>query len=289
MKINESELRNIIVNVISEALGKDITRSARDYIKQGSSKGAGFTTSQQYKGLGGLIRQGIGSKRDSNGQMDWESSANSIWEILSKYKNEVRRLTRVYNAITGKQSQKMNSASLEKRRDNAMAKRQWLATQAANGNDYSDTGVRFGAVGAGSSDNGKLEAMRRERSAERNKAANTGQGWLGSLHEGIIGGSKMDDVDEICTNWKKYVGNTDAANKIMAKINEYKGTISQLSAIIKDGIDNGHIRDINAEKRAQMNAARRNGWRTDTNYGQVSGGLQEAIDRAFDSVKKKLI
>ena len=71
-------------------------RTAQSYMNH---KG-GYTTNQRFDGLGGSLRQMFGAKNDSNGQRDWEKSANEMQGAIRSYTNEIKRLTRVYNIIT---------------------------------------------------------------------------------------------------------------------------------------------------------------------------------------------
>jgi hypothetical protein len=110
MKITEQQLRDIIRTTISEALDMGTVNGANRYLNHQG----GYTTNQQWNGLGGQLRQRFGAKTDSNGQMDWQNSANEIQGYLSQYQNEVRRLTRVYNLITGHVADSNRSAAAKK-------------------------------------------------------------------------------------------------------------------------------------------------------------------------------
>ena len=286
MKITEQQLRGIIRKVISEALDPSVAKNAQMYINQ-NNKG-GFTTNQMYDGLGGSLRQMFGAKRDSNGQMDWQNSANGIQDTIRSYTNEVKRLTRVYNAITGHQAQGWSDERKAKAAQTRAFNKDW---RAQNG----DTNTMWQNRGAGSGPDmsSKLGGKSRGRASDvvNKTAANLAGGGHVNLEEGWFSNlfnrnQQPDEVEQICQNWKSYVGNQDAASKVSAKIQEYKGMIQQLNAILRKGREGGHIVDKSAQARAAMRNARKAAG-TGAAGGQTyapTGTLEEAVARAIKKV-----
>lgn len=257
MKITESQLRTIISNAINEALDPSAVKTANSYINH---KG-GYTTNQRYDGLGGSLRQMFGAKNDSNGQRDWENSANEMQGAIRAYSNEIKRLTRAYNLITGKQSTGWSDERKAKAAQTRNFNKQWKSDNGIDGN-----APMYQNVGAGNGiDPAKFNKQRDNVRQYNNAVANRGQQWFGTMEE-EIGESFLskffgknnapDEVEQICTNWKQYVGDQAAAQKILDKINEYKSTVQKLKAIINQGIKGGHIQNAAAIRNAQMRAAR---------------------------------
>ena len=283
MKITEKELRSIIRNIISEAIDPAVAKNAQMYINQ-NNKG-GFTTNQMYDGLGGSLRQMFGAKRDSNGQMDWQNSANEIQKAIGSYTNEVKKLTRVYNSITGHQAQGWSDERKAKAAQTRAFNKDWKAQNGQTGPQWQNRGA-----GSGPDMSAKLGGKSRERANDvatrtaRNLAGgghvNLEEGWFGNLFKK---NNQPDEVDQICQNWKSYVGNTDAAQKVSAKIQEYKGMIQQLKAILAKGREGGHIVDTQAQQRAAMRAAR-NG--ANTTYQKVAEAVSRAIKEVLSESKQ---
>ena len=281
MRLTESELREIIGSVIKEALSRDVTRGAQQYINH---KG-GYTTNQRWDGLGGIARQAMGAKKDSNGQYDWQNSANEIEGYIRSYSNEIRRLTRVYNAITGHQVQGWSDERKAKASQTREFNKKWRADNNVT------TGPNWANQQKGSLDGTKYaEASNRARDRRNDVAKNAMPSWMGSnrvnedIDEGFLQNlfnrkNQPDEVEQICANYKQYIGNQDAAQKVMAKIEEYKGIVQKLKAIISRGRDMGHIVDTSAQNRSAMRAAR-NAQGGAYQYKQVA----EAVERAFRKV-----
>ena len=283
MKITEKQLRSIIRNIISEAIDPAVAKNAQMYINQ-NNKG-GFTTNQMYDGLGGSLRQMFGARKDSNGQMDWQNSANEIQNTIGAYTNEVRRLTRVYNAITGHQAQGWSDERKAKAAQTRAFNQNWKAQNGQTGPRWQNR-----AVGSGPDLGSKFAGKSRGRATDvvDQTAQNLAAGGHTNLRKGLEEGwfnrnQQPDEVDQICQNWKSYVGNTDAAQKVSAKIQEYKGMIQQLKAILAKGREGGHIVDTQAQQRAAMRAARKNAGTgaPSTTYAPTgTGTLEESVERA---------
>lgn len=291
MKITEQELGNIIGRCIEEAISRNTARGANRYINH---KG-GYTNSQRYDGLGGMLRQYMGAKTDSNGQMNWTNSANEIQGYLRRYGNEIRRLQGVYNKLVGKES----AAWSDERKQKA------AATRAFNSNYRKANGMNsnspvWTSQSNGSIDSSKYDAARKNRRNDYNTVAAKGSSpWgagsiMGNLEESTNeaflsnlfnrgNNQQNDEVEQICRNWKNYVGNQEAAQKVLDRIEEYKGIVSRLKGIIQQGVSRGHIKNIGAEKNAAMRQARKNQPEPPT-YGKVA----EAVDRAFKKVLNEM-
>lgn len=279
MKLTESQLTEIIKNVIEEALDRATIKGANSYLNH---KG-GYTTNQKWDGLGGMARQAFGAKTDSNGQRDWENSANEIQGYIRQYTNEVKRLTRVYNAITGHVAQGWSDERKQKAAQTRALNKQWRAD-----NGVDSTSAKYQNVGSGNGINTtKYDTQRQNlRGLKNDVAAQGNQKWFSvneSTDEGFLNNlfnrksQKPDEVEQICQNYKQYIGNNDAAQKVLNKINEYKGIIQRLKGIIRQGIKGGHIQDVNKQNRNAMRAAR-GGQNT---YGRVA----ESAD--FDAILKR--
>jgi len=257
MVIKESQLLNIIHNAILEALDPSVEKAAQGYINH---KG-GYTTNQSFNGLGGALRQRFGSRNDSNGQREWEKSANEIQGLIRSYNNEIKRLTRAYNFIIGRVSTGWSDERKEAAAKTRAFNAQWRKD---NGVDTSTPVWKNRAVGSGV-DSTKYAAQRQDRRARNNSIASQGnQKWLGSMQEeveegffGNLFGKRDNEVEQICANYRQYKGNQDAANKLLAKINEYKETVKKLKSIINQGVQTGNIQNAASATRARMNADRR--------------------------------
>ena len=270
MKISEKELRNVIAESVKKAIMEFDAKAAQRYIDQ--DNGAGFTTNQNFSTLFGQFKQILGAKKDVNGQMDWQNSANEIQNLIGQCKNEVKRLQRIYRGISGYQAKQMSAQSLQKGK----------ATRAANAiarqnNPNAFLKPQYGTVGQGSADvTGQAEKLGSLRKTTRPQA----QGWIGSTNESLEEGifNRTDEVDKICKNWRSYVGNKDAAAKVQDRISKYQTMIQQLQAIIDKGVSRGHITDVNADARSAAKAA---GYGSaQQQYKQVA----EAVERALRKV-----
>ena len=292
MKIKESELKDIIKGCIEEAISRDVAKGANAYLNH---KG-GYTSNQQYNGLSGMLKQRLGSRTDSNGQMDWENSANEIQGYLRNYTNEIKRLQGVYNRIIGKQSSAWSDET----------KRKAAATREFNSNYRKEKGISskspvWANQPKGSIDSTKYDAARKNRRNDYNTVAAKGSSpWgagsiMGNLEEStneaflsnlFNRGRKQqnDEVEQICRNWKSYVGNQEAAQKVLDRIEEYKGIVSRLKGIIQQGVSRGHIKNVGAERNAAMRQARKNQG-GEYSYKQVA----EAVGNAFRKVLNEAI
>ena len=285
MKLTESQLREIISSVIEEALSQDVARGAQRYMNH---KG-GYTTNQQWNGLGGLARQAMGAKKDSNGQYDWQNAANEIEGYLRSYNNEIKRLTRVYNAITGRQAQGWSDERKAKAAQTRQFNQQWRKD---NGVD-SASPVWQNKTRGGIDATPYVNQNKNLRGLRNDVVRNSTPGWIGSMNEEVDENflqnlfnrkNQPDEVEQICQNYKQYIGNADAAQKVANKIQEYKGIVQRLKAIIAQGRDRGHIVNTAAQNRSAMNAARRQA-ASQPQYRQVA----ESVDRAVREALRKFI
>lgn len=275
MKISEKELRNLIAESVKNAIMEFDANAAQRYINQ--DNGAGFTTNQNFSTLFGQFKQMLGAKKDVNGQMDWQNSANEIQNLIGQCKNEVKRLQRVYRGISGYQSKQMSAQSLQKGK----------ATRAANAiarkkNPNAFLKPQYGTVGQGSADvTGQAEKLGSLRKTTRPQA----QGWIGSTNESLEEGifNRTDEVDKICKNWKSYVGNKDAAKKVQDRISKYQTMIQQLQAIIDKGVSRGHITDVNAGARSAAKAA--DSGSAQQQYRQVAEAVERALRKVLSESK----
>lgn len=273
MVIKESELRNIIGRAIMEALDPNMAKTAQNYLNHNG----GYTTNQRFDGLGGSIRQMVGSRNDSNGQRDWERSANEMQGAIRAYSNEIKRLSRVYNFIIGKESVAWSDEQKAKAAQTRAFNKQWKTDNGINANSpvYQNRAEGNGI------DPSKYNAQRSNARNYNNAVANKGQDWFGpSLEEGFLGNlfnknNGNDEVEQICANYKQYKGNQEAAQKVLDRINEYKGIVSKLKAIINQGIKGGHIQNTAAMQRSQMNAARKAAQPSQYNYVAESVTVNE--------------
>ena len=292
MKITEQQFREIVGKYIKEALSRDTIKGANAYLNH---KG-GYTNNQQYNGLGGMLRQRMGAKTDSNGQRDWANSANEIEGYLRQYSNEIKRLQGVYNKLIGKQS----AAWSDERKQKA------AATRAFNSNYRKANGMNsnnpvWTSQSNGGIDSSKYDAARKNRRNDYNTVAAKGSSpWgagsiMGNLEESTNEAflsnlfnrgrnQQNDEVEQICRNWKSYVGNQEAAQKVLDRIEEYKGIVSRLKGIIQQGVSRGHIKNIGAERNAAMRQARKSQG-GEYPYKQVA----EAVDNAFRKVLNEAI
>lgn len=275
MKIKESELREIIASVIQEALDPNAVKTAQSYMNH---KG-GYTTNQRFDGLGGSLRQMFGAKNDSNGQRDWEKSANEMQGAIRSYTNEIKRLTRVYNIITNHQTQGWSDERKAKAAQTRAFNSQWKKD---NGVDGSTPTYQNRAVGTGV-DSTKYAQQRQNARAQKNAVAAKGnQSWMVNEEEigesflgNIFGKNRVNnDVEQICQNYKQYIGNQEAAQAIASKIQEYKGIVNHLKGIIKQGVEGGHLQNNAAAQRAQMAAARK---ASQNQYRQVAESIERIV------------
>lgn len=285
MKVTESQLRGIISRVIEEALSRDVINGANRYLNH---KG-GYTTNQNWDGLGGLIKQGLGAKKDVNGQMDWQNSANDIEGYIRSYSNEIKRLGRVYNAITGHQVQGWSDERKAKAANTRAFNSQWKKD-----NDVQTSAPQWQNNSRGSMDSTKYrDAAARMRGMRNDVASKGNQSWFNpgleeSVDEGFFQNlfnrkNQPDEVDQICQNYKQYIGNADAAKKVSDKIQEYKGIVQKLKAIIASGKNAGHIVDKSAQDRAAMNAARKAAEQP-RQYRQVAEAIARNLSKALRSL-----
>ena len=296
MKIKESELRNIVRNMISEAISNQDARLANKFIKQ--SNGDGYTARQASpSNLFQQARQALGARRDENGQMDILRSAEEIYPMIQRYNAEIKKLRTVYNYLNARKD-----GNYVPRRHKAMdpaQKQRMLATRAANKQARADINARYGDINdpkfsinySGNIDPTKYNAARERARDRRNDIArntDTGQHWLKESIFNFLN-RKPDEVDQICQTYRKLPVDqmAAAAQKVGARLQEYQNVVRQLQGLLDKWQQQGHLVDKNAEARAnrdaELKALRRRG-----TYKQAVG-LEEAVDKAVREAFKKVL
>ena len=286
MKITEQQLKNIIRKTISEAM-EEATAPASFSIDRATANAA-----QRYLNhTGGYSKFGDRFAGETapnllnyGTNINYANAANGVYDIIRKYTNVISRLSKIYRAITQQQSKSWTPEQKAKAAKTRAFNKSY-AQQNPMGKRYSD------AAANGSFDpNSKgymgqsLAGAQTNRAVERNQRARTGQNWFGleeNVDEAFFGG--QDEVDQICKNWRQYIGNQDAANKVLQRINEYKQVVGQLKAFIKKGIDTGHVVD---NRRAYMKA--RSSAASASNGGSMQQ-VAESVDRAVRNAFRKIL
>lgn len=300
MKIKESELRNIVRNMISEAISNQDARLANKFIRQ--SKGDGYTARQAGpSNLFQQARQALGARRDENGQMDILRSAEEIYPMIQRYNAEIKKLQTVYNYLNARKDGNY-TPKVHKAMDPAQ-KQRMLATRAANKQARADINAKYGDINDpkfGINYNGNVDPTKynaaRERARDRRNdvAAQANQKWFNvseELNESLFNfmNRKPDEVDQICQNYRKLPVDqmAAAAQKVGARLQEYKGVVQQLQGLLDKWQQQGHLVDKNAQARAErdaeLKALRRRG-----TYKKAAG-LEEAVNKAVREALKKYL
>ena len=296
MKIKESELRNIVRNMISEAISNQDARLANKFIKQ--SNGDGYTARQASpSNLFQQARQALGARRDENGQMDILRSAEEIYPMIQRYNAEIKKLRTVYNYLNARKDG--NYVPRTHKAMDPAQKQRMLATRAANKQARADINARYGDINdpkfsinySGNIDSTKYNAARERARDRRNDIArntDTGQHWLKESIFNFLN-RKPDEVDQICQTYRKLPVDqmAAAAQKVGARLQEYQNVVRQLQGLLDKWQQQGHLVDKNAEARAnrdaELKALRRRG-----TYKQAVG-LEEAVDKAVREAFKKVL
>ena len=279
MRLTESQLRDIIRKTISESL-EEATATVPFSIDRATANAA-----QRYLNhTGGYSKFGDRFAGETapnflnyGTNINYANAANGVYDIIKKYNNVISRLSKIYRAII---QQKGNSWTPEQKAKAAKTRafNKSYAQQNPMGKRYSD------AAAHGSFDpNSKgfmgqsLRGSSADRKAEYTGRANKGQSWM--VQEGIFG---SDEVEQICRNWRQYVGNQEAANKVLARINEYKKVVGQLKAFIKKGVDTGHVVDNQPSYNSKRRSSSLYSW--DGTAPQVAESIDRAVKNAFRKI-----
>ncbi len=300
MKIKESELRNIVRNMISEAISNQDARLANKFIKQ--ANGDGYTARQAGpSNLFQQARQALGARRDEKGQMDILRSANDIYPMIQRYNAEIKKLQTVYNFLNARKDG--NYAPKQHKPMDAAQKQRMLATRAANKQARADINARYGDINDPNYDvryNGYVNPEKfnaaRDRARERRNdvAAKGNQKWFNvseELNESLFNflNRQPDEVDQICQNYRKLPVEqmAAAAQKVGARLQEYKGVVAKLQGLLDKWQASGHLVDKNAEARAQRDAELK-ALRNRGTYRKAAG-LEESVERAVREALKKYL
>lgn len=298
MKIKESELRDIVRSVISESIDPKTAKLAQRFIKQGN--GDGYTARQMGpSNLFQQARQAMGARRDENGQMDILRSANDIYPMIQRYNAEIKKLQTVYNYLTARQDG--NYVPKQHKAMSADQKQRMLASRAANKQARADINAKYGNIDDPKYDvnyNGKVDPTKynelRARQRDRyNDVYKKGfQNWFGTmeeseaLNESLFNfmNRKPDEVDQICQTYRKLPVEqmAAAAQKVGARLQQYKGVVAQLQGLLDKWQASGHLVDKNAELRAQRDAELKA-----VNKPRQYKAVNEAVDAAFTKALKK--
>ena len=300
MKIKESELRNIVRNMISEAISNQDARLANKFIKQ--ANGDGYTARQA--GPSNLFQQAsqaLGARRDEKGQMDILRSANDIYPMIQRYNAEIKKLQTVYNFLNARKDG--NYAPKQRKPMDPAQKQRMLATRAANKQARADINARYGDINDPNYDvryNGYVNPEKfnaaRDRARERRNdvAAKGNQKWFNvseELNESLFNflNRQPDEVDQICQNYRKLPVEqmAAAAQKVGARLQEYKGVVAKLQGLLDKWQASGHLVDKNAEARAQRDAELK-ALRNRGTYRKAAG-LEESVERAVKEALKKYL
>jgi hypothetical protein len=311
MKIKESELRNIVRNIISEAISNQDARLAKRFIRQ--NNGQGYTPRQSNdSGLFDMAYRAMGGRSDRNGQYDMLRSAQDIYPLIQKYNAEIKKLQTVYNYLNArKDGNYVPKSRIAKNPMSPEQKQKMLASRAANKQARADINARYGNIddpkysvnynGVINDKRGIYNAARQRSLGRKNDVAfgaDTGQNWFGSgmrnrLEEGIRDFFKRqqqpDEVYNICATYRRIPVEqmAAAAQKVGARLQEYKDTVAQLQGMLDKWQQQGHLVDKNAEARAErdaeLKALRRRG-----TYKKAAG-LEEAVGKAVREAFKKYI
>ena len=296
MKIKESELRDIVRTMISEAISNQDARLANKFIKQ--SKGGGYTARQAGpSNLFQQARQALGARRDENGQMDILRSAEEIYPMIQRYNAEIKKLQRAYNYLNARKDG--NYVPKVRKAMDPAQKQRMLATRAANKQARADINARYGDINDpnfsinhyGNVDPTKYNAARERARGRRDdvvRNTDTGQHWLKESVFNFLN-REPDEVDQICQNYRKLPVDqmAAAAQKVGARLQEYQNVVQQLQGLLDKWQQQGHLVDRNAEARAkrdaELEALRRRG-----TYKKAAG-LNEAVDNAVREAIKKYL
>lgn len=296
MTITENQLRDIVRNVLEEAISRADSRLANRFIRQ--DKGVGYTARQAGPGnVFDMVRKSLGGRRDSNGQMDILRSANEIYPLIQKYNAEIKKLTTVYNYLNARKDGNYTPRTRTARTPmSADQKARMLASRAANAQQRAAINAQYGDIDApsyttqfnGSIDPAKYNAARNRMTGYRNDVAKKGnQTWFA---ESLFNfGNKNDEVEQICQTYRKIPVQqmAAAAEKVGARLQEYKATVAKLQGMLDKWQSSGKLIDKNAEARAKRDAELKNVGKQ--GVYRPAANLEESINNIVSNVLRKYL
>lgn len=293
MKITEGQLRDIVRNVLEEAISRQDSRLANRFIKQDNRGGYTIRPASD-SNVFNMINRSLGGRKDANGQFDIARSANDIYSLIQKYNAEIKKLTTVYNYLNArkdgnyvpKQHTSRNPMSPEQ-------KNRMLASRLANKQErdtirqqYGDIDNPLYSVNAGARNTTSLPKAQQRMRGYRNDVANKGnQGWLGSNLEEAFNWfnrkNQPDEIDTICQNYRKLPVDqmATAAEKVSQRIQEYTSVVQKLQGMLDKWQQRGKLVDKNAQARAERDAALKN-----VGKKSYNSFVAECVDRAIKKV-----
>lgn len=296
MTITENQLRDIVRNVLEEAISRADSRLANRFIRQ--DKGVGYTARQAGPGnVFDMVRKSLGGRRDSNGQMDILRSANEIYSLIQKYNAEIKKLTTVYNYLNARKDGNYTPRTRTARTPmSADQKARMLASRAANAQQRAAINAQYGDIDTpsyttqfnGSIDPAKYNAARNRMTGYRNDVASKGnQTWFA---ESLFNfGNQNDEIEQICQTYKtmKPEQMAAAAEKVGARLQEYKATVAKLQGMLDKWQSSGKLIDRNAEARAKRDAELKNVGKQ--GVYRPAANLEESINNIVSNVLRKYL
>lgn len=296
MTITENQLRDIVRNVLEEAISRADSRLANRFIRQ--DKGVGYTARQAGPGnVFDMVRKSLGGRRDSNGQMDILRSANEIYSLIQKYNAEIKKLTTVYNYLNARKDGNYTPRTRTARTPmSADQKARMLASRAANAQQRAAINAQYGDIDApsyttqfnGSIDPAKYNAARNRMTGYRNDVAKKGnQTWFAESLFNL--GNQNDEVEQICQTYRKIPVQqmAAAAEKVGARLQEYKATVAKLQGMLDKWQSSGKLIDRNAEARAKRDAELKNVGKQ--GVYRPAANLEESINNIVSNVLRKYL
>ena len=296
MTITENQLRDIVRNVLEEAISRSDSRLANRFIRQ--DKGAGYTARQAGPGnVFDMVKRSLGGRIDSNGQMDILRSANEIYPLIQKYNAEIKKLTTVYNYLNArKDGNYVPKSRIARKPMSADQKARMLASRAANAQQRAAINAQYGDIDApsyttrfnGSIDPTTYNAARSRMGGYRNDVASKGnQTWFA---ESLFNfGNQNDEIEQICQTYKtmKPEQMAAAAEKVGARLQEYKATVAKLQGMLDKWQSSGKLIDRNAEARAKRDAELKNVGKQ--GVYRPAANLEESINNIVSNVLRKYL
>ena len=319
MKISSQKLSQIISESIAEVIDRKNMKTANMYANANMHD---FSRKHDTpENLFQMIKVGLSKRKDVNGLLDILNSANEIYPLINMFNGEIKKLQTAYNWLSRRQNgdyvpqkrvvqnpltQAQKDARNQTRRANA-AMRQQIMNQYGNLDPsyaYIDNNSAQNSTPIQNSNNDTMRRTadyssfkngydRRHAGLNRVNQPVIGNGWLGSVNEGIFNGG-IDEVDNILATYRKMPQEqmASAAKKVWERLYEYKNIVAELQHKLDywTGADgsNAVIYDRNAQARAERDAALKAVGKRGSNR-MAANGLNESVEKAGSNAIKKIL